>query len=128
MQRHQVHRRQQRLREQAQTIVDQVHVAKADGLGMAWTSRETGVDMSYEYEHWRRWAALAREMELFRAVAVADLGEERLAYWAAALDENALQPEPPPSAFRPVKPLVRHVDVRPRPSFRRPSRRTPDEA
>jgi hypothetical protein len=126
MQRHQVHRREQRLREQAQAIVDQVRVANADGLGMAWTSRETGVDMSYQFEHWRRWAALASEMELFRADVVADLGEKRLAHWTAALDDNALEPEPPPSAFRPVKPLVRHVDVRPRQAFRR--RRTLDDA
>lgn len=53
----QVQRQEQRLRERAEQISRSVKEARADGIGLPWMSRETGTDVSYEYERWRRWAA-----------------------------------------------------------------------
>jgi hypothetical protein len=63
MTREQVRRRERGLSKRVQRIFKEVDAAKADGLGLPWTSRTTGVDMSYEFEHARRWAVLDKEMK-----------------------------------------------------------------
>jgi hypothetical protein len=128
MTRHQVGRYEERLRGRAKRISQDVKAAKADGFGRPWTSRDTGLDMSYEFEHWRRWAWLAEEMQKANAEFVADLGAARVMYWHGALDPEALQPPPPPHAYQPVTPLVRRIDFAPPHAFRRPADRDPDSA
>jgi hypothetical protein len=123
----QVRRKEERLRERAKRISEQVNEAKADRLGMPWTSRETGIDMSYEFEHWRRWARLAKEMEGSRADVVADLGVARVNYWQIALDPELLESPAPPRAFRAADPLVRHVEIPSGKRFRPPGGSTPSE-
>lgn len=123
MTRHQVHRQAERLRERARRISQEVEDAIADGLGRPWTSRDTGMDMSYEFEHWRRWVWLAEEMEQVNAEFVADLGVARVTYWQSALVPETLQPPRPLQAYQPVPPLVRRVDLPPRRPFRPPTKR-----
>jgi hypothetical protein len=110
----QVQGHERRLREAAERIVHQVKLAKKEGSQLPWMSRETGVDMSYEYERWRRWNVLCEEMTRGGAQVVADLGPARVEYWTSALDSTELQPSKPLSAFRPVKPMVRQIDDIPR--------------
>jgi hypothetical protein len=107
MSRHQVRRREERLRERAIRISREVKRAQADGVPLPYISRDTGIDMSYEHEEWRRWASLAIEMKKADAEFVCDLGVERVGYWQAALDPEQLRAPPPLSAFQPVEPLVR---------------------
>lgn len=123
MTRHEVRRHEQRLREHATRISEEGKAAKADGVGRMWISRETGVDMSFEFEHWRRWAALANEMHQANAEFVADLGAARVEYWHGALNPEALQPPRPLRAYQPAVPLVRRVAVPPRAAFRPPVNR-----
>lgn len=106
----QVRRYEQRLRASAQEIVRQVKQAKARGEQMPWMSRETGIDMGYEYERWRRWNALSEEMSHADATLVADLGIARIEYWESALDPENLAAGEPLRAFRPAEPIVRHVN------------------
>ena len=120
MTRRQVQQREQRLRKRAEQISREVKVARRDGQGLPWMSRETGTDMSFEFEHWRRWAALANEMKRRDADVVADLGSPRVAYWQTALDEARTGVSEPLSAFRPVEPLVRHAPVPANKPFRVP--------
>lgn len=107
MSRHQVRGREERLRERAIRISGQVQRARADGVPLPWISRDTGLDMSYEYEEWRRWGSLAIEMKRAHAEFVSDLGVERVGYWQAALDPEQLCAPRSLSAFKPVEPLVR---------------------
>ena len=67
-------RRERGLSKRVERILKEVDAAKADGLGLPWTSRTTGVDMSYEFEHARRWAMLDKEMKRAGADVVGDLG------------------------------------------------------
>jgi hypothetical protein len=120
----QVQGHERRLREAAERILHQVKLAKEEGSQLPWMSRETGVDMSYEYERWRRWNVLCEEMIRAGAQVVADLGPARVEYWTSALGANELQPSKPLSAFRPVKPMVRLLDKIPR--RRPPGRSGPD--
>jgi hypothetical protein len=106
----QVQGREQRLRLAAQRILHQVKLARKDGSQLPWMSRETGVDMSYEYERWRRWNVLREEMAHAGAEVVADLGPSRVEYWTSALGAEEPQPSEPLRAFRPVKPIVRQLD------------------
>lgn len=110
----QVLRQEARLREAAQHVRRQVKDAQDAGSQLPWMSRDTGVDMSYEFERWRRWNRLCDEMARSGAEVVAALGPSRVAYWIAALNEDDMQPAQPLSAFRPVTPIVRRVDP-PRP-------------
>lgn len=83
-------------------------------------SRETGTDMGYEYEHWRRWAALAYEMKRCQADVVADLGPSRVEHWRTALDHDTLQTPEPLSGYRRVEPIVRHAEIPKRKPLRPP--------
>ena len=93
--RHQVRRREERLRERAIRISREVKRAQADGLPLPYISRDTGIDMSYEHEEWRRWASLAIEMKRADAEFVCDLGVERVGYWQAALNPEQRRAPPP---------------------------------
>lgn len=128
MSRHRVRGHEQRLRERASRIRDDIKSAKVDGVGLMFISRETGVDMSFEFEHWRRWATLAHEMQKAHAEFVADLGAERVEYWRGALDPEALRPPRPLRAYQPATPLVRRVELPRREIFRPPAARRPDNA
>jgi hypothetical protein len=123
MSRHEVRRHEEQLRERAASISQQVKEGRVDGFGLAWTSRDTGVDMSYEFEHCRRWARLAKEMHHANAEFVADLGAARVGYWQRALDPQALQPPRPLQAYEPITPIVRRIELSPRPAFRPPAGR-----
>lgn len=111
MTRREVEREEQRLRELARVIFRQVKDAAAAGEPLPWMSRDTGVDMSYDFERWRRWEALSKEMSQASAHIVADLGRSRVSYWQSALDPESLSGAAPLTAFQPVKPLVRHIDA-----------------
>ena len=111
MTREQVRRRERGLSKRVERILKEVDAAKADGLGLPWTSRTTGVDMSYEFEHARRWAVLDKEMKRAGADVVGDLGPARLEHWQVALDRGRLRPPEPLSAFRSVEPLGRRVGL-----------------
>jgi hypothetical protein len=128
MTRHQVRRHEEQLRERAASISQQVKDGSVDGFGLAWTSRDTGVDMSYEFEHWRRWSRLAKEMHHVNAQFVADLGAARVQYWQSALDRQALQAPRPLQAYQPITPMVRRIDLPPRPAFRPPTDGEPGSA
>jgi len=120
MTRRQVQRQEQRLRERAEQISRSVKEARADSIGLPWMSRETGTDMSYEYERWRRWAALAHEMKDADAAVVVDLDPARVEHWATALAPESLRAPAPLKAFREVKPLVREAEPPRRRRFRPP--------
>jgi hypothetical protein len=115
----QVARYEQQLRERAREILRQVKDAKSRGETYPWISRESGIDMSFEYELWRRWEALCKELSKARAERVSDLGAPRVTYWEEALDPKRLTSAKPLGAFAPVEPLMRNVDVPSRRPFRR---------
>jgi hypothetical protein len=117
---HQVRRQEQRLRERAKRIMAEVMTAKVDGFGRMWISRETGTDMTFEFEHWCTWVDLVKEMQRADARFVADLGPARVEHWHRALDEEVLRAPRPLRAYQPATPRVRHVEVPPSPAFRRP--------
>ena len=120
MTRHQVRREEQRLRERAEEIMAEVKSAKVDGFGIMWISRETGVDMTFEFEHWCTWVDLVKEMQRADAQFVGDLGPARVEHWHRALDEEVLRAPRPLRAYPPATPLLRRVEVPRRPAFRRP--------